>query len=402
MAKGFDQKRLSAVASLADSYVERGKLAGVQVQVAHEGKVALRHTVGKASIEEDATLVDDAIFRIFSMSKPITSVALMQLHERGKVLLEHPVSKFIPEFADPQIWVSGNPAKHTTRPSAREMTVRDALCHTTGLTYGFFHSHPVDALYRADNLGELSQAPDFDLAEAMRRLANKPLLFEPGSSWNYSMSTDLCGALVEVISGQRLDDYFVEHIFGPLRMVDTGFAVPEADLGRLTSNYMAAPDGSNNLMRIGKPGRGSTERPAMLSGGGGLLSTTDDYQRFCDMLLAGGELDGQTVIGRKTLEYMTLNHLPGGRTLNECGQSTFSETAMEGVGFGLGFSVVQDPAAHGAISSVGQFSWGGAASTVFYVDPVERFTVVWMTQFIPSNTYPIRRQLQAMVAQALL
>ncbi len=402
MGTVFDSERLEYVAALADSYVEQGKLPGVQVQVAHEGKVALRHTVGEASVEEGTPLADDAIFRIYSMTKPITSIALMQLHERGKVLLEHPVSKFIPEFANQQVWDSGNPQKYTTRPSSREMTVRDALCHTTGLTYGFFNSHPVDALYRQDKLGDFAAAPDYDLQEAARRMAEKPLLFEPGTSWNYSMSTDLCGALVEVISGQTLDAYFDEHILEPLGMSDTGFAVAEEKLDRLTSNYIAAVDGSGRLQRIAKPGKHATTPPKMLSGGGGFYSTTDDYQRFCDMLLGGGTLDGQRVIGRKTLEFMTLNHLPGGRTLNECGQSTFSETAMEGVGFGLGFSVVVDPAAHGAMASYGQFAWGGAASTVFYVDPVERYTVVWMTQFIPSDTYPIRRQLQATVAQALV
>ena len=394
----FDNDRLGRVADLADRYVSAGKLGGAQVQVAHEGKVALRHTVGLADIDEGSPLADDAIFRIYSMTKPVTSVALMQLYEQGLVLLEDPVARFIPEFADARVWVSGNAVSHTTRPASTAMTVRDVLTHTSGLTYGFFNSHPVDELYSQDQLGDFA-TPDVTLEAGMQRLATKPLLFEPGTSWNYSVSTDVCGRIVEVVSGQTLDTYFDDHLFTPLGMTDTAFSCPEVKLPRLASNYALGPDG--NLFKLSGNGVEMSHQPAFLSGGGGLLSTTDDYQRFCDMLLNGGTLDGRRVLGRKTIEFMASNHLPGGRTLNDMGQSTFSETVMEGMGFGLGFSVVVDPAAHGALTSAGEFAWGGAASTAFFIDPVERLTAIFMTQFMPSSYYPIRRQLKATVYQAL-
>ncbi len=397
---GFDQARLQRVADFADRYVDTGKVAGIQVQVAHEGKVALRHTVGLADIDDDLPLRDDAVFRLYSMTKPVTSIALMQLYEQGLVLLEDPVSRYIPEFEGTPVWAGGTPMDPRTRPCIVPMTVHDVLRHTSGLTYGFLNQHHVDALYRAAGLGDF-QLPDMTLEEAMKVLASKPLLFEPGSAWNYSVSTDVCGRIVEVVSGQPLDEYFSDHILAPLGMEDTGFSVPTGQLHRFTSNYTRKPTGG--LMRIDAHDRSRyAEPPTFLSGGGGLVGTTDDYQRFCDMLLNGGELDGKRIIGRRTLEYMTTNHLPGGRTLNEMGQSLFSETVMEGMGFGLGFSVVADPAANGAVSTIGEFAWGGAASTAFFVDPVERITAIFMTQFMPSSYYPIRRQLKATVYQALL
>lgn len=398
MSEGFDINRLGRVADLVDSYVDAGKLAGAQVQIAHEGKVALRHTVGMADIADNTPLADDAIFRLYSMTKPITSLALMQLHEQGLVLLEDPVARYIPEFENPRVWSSGNAVSHVTRPASNTITVRDVLAHTSGLTYGWFHSHPLDELYRNAGLGDFS-LPDSSLEEAMKTLASLPLLFEPGTAWNYSLSTDVCGRIVEIVSGKSLDVYFADHILGPLGMTDTAFCVAEDSLDRLTSNYIRGGEGE--LVRIAKADARSTEMPEFLSGGGGLMSTTDDYQRLCDMLLAGGELDGERIIGRKTLQFMTSNHLPGGLTLNDLGQSSHSEAAVEGMGFGLGFSVVVNPAAHGAMTSVGEFAWGGAASTVFFIDPVERITALLMTQFMPSSYYPIRRQLKATVYQAL-
>ncbi len=398
MAEGFDLKRLERVAELCDWYVSERKLAGAQVQVAYEGKVALRHTTGLAERETDTALGEDALFRIYSMTKPITSIALMQLHEQGRVLLEDPVSRYIPEFANPQVWAGGTAAAPETRPASNVMTVRDVLTHTSGLTYGFFRSHPLDELYRQDDLGDFT-TPDISLEDGVKLLASKPLLFEPGTAWNYSMSTDVCGRIVEVVSGQGLDGYFDEHIFGPLGMESTGFSVSEPNVSRVATNYTRGPDAT--LVRIGGSASRLVKKPAFLSGGGGLLSSTDDYQRFCDMLLGDGQLDGERVIGRKTLEFMTANHLPGGKTLNDLGQSTFSETVMEGMGFGLGFSVVVDAAAHGAMTSNGEYGWGGAASTAFFVDPVERITAVFMTQFMPSSFYPLRRQLKATVYQAL-
>ena len=398
-AAGFDSQRLASVSALVDRYVAEGKLAGAQVQVAHRGEVALRHTVGRADVASDRPLGDDAIYRIYSMTKPITSIALMQLYEQGRVLLEDPVSAHIPEFAEMQVFTGGTPTAPKVRPAQTAMTVKDVLTHASGLTYGFFFQNNLDAMYREDGLGDF-QLPDYTLEEGMRRLATKPLAFDPGTAWNYSMSTDVCGRLVEVISGMGLDEYFAEHITGPLGMADTAFHVPADKKHRFTSNYALTPD-EPLLIVDSFDASPYLSPPVFLSGGGGLVGTVDDYQRFVDMLLNGGELDGQRIIGRKTLEYMTINHLPEGKTLNELGQSLFSEAVMEGMGFGLGFSTLVDPARNGAVSSGGEFAWGGAASTAFWVDPAEEITCVFMTQLMPSSSYPLRRELKATVYQAL-
>lgn len=396
---GFDSQRLASVSALVDRYVAEGKLAGAQVQVAHRGEVALRHTVGRADVASDRPLADDAIYRIYSMTKPITSIALMQLYEQGQVLLEDPVSAYIPEFAEMQVFTGGTPTAPKVRPAQTAMTVKDVLTHASGLTYGFFFQNNLDAMYREDGLGDF-QLPDYTLEEGMRRLATKPLAFDPGTAWNYSMSTDVCGRLVEVISGMGLDEYFAEHITGPLGMADTAFHVPADKKHRFTSNYALTPE--DPLLIVDSfDASPYLSPPVFLSGGGGLVGTVDDYQRFVDMLLNGGELDGRRIIGRKTLEYMTINHLPEGKTLNELGQSLFSEAVMEGMGFGLGFSTLVDPARNGAVSSGGEFAWGGAASTAFWVDPAEEITCVFMTQLMPSSSYPLRRELKATVYQAL-
>ena len=396
---GFDSQRLARVAALVDRYVAEGKLAGAQVQVAHRGEVALRHTVGRADVASDRPLGDDAIYRIYSMTKPITSIALMQLYEQGRVLLEDPVSAYIPEFAEMQVFTGGTPTAPKVRPAQTVMTVKDVLTHASGLTYGFFFQNNLDAMYREDGLGNF-ELPDYTLEEGMRLLAAKPLAFDPGTAWNYSMSTDVCGRLVEVISGMGLDEYFAEHITGPLGMADTAFHVPADKKHRFTSNYALTPD-EPLLIVDSFDASPYLSPPVFLSGGGGLVGTVDDYQRFVDMLLNGGELDGRRIIGRKTLEYMTINHLPEGKTLNELGQSLFSEAVMEGMGFGLGFSTLVDPARNGAVSSGGEFAWGGAASTAFWVDPAEEITCVFMTQLMPSSSYPLRRELKATVYQAL-
>ena len=399
MSEGFDTDRLQRVVELCERYVDDGRFPCAQVQVAHRGKVALRHTTGHADVESGRALRDDAIFRIYSMTKPITSVALMQLYERGLFLLEDPVADYLPEFAAPTVLTGGRLQRPVTRPALTTMTVKHVLTHTSGLTYGFHNQNNLDAMYREQGLGDF-RLPDYDLAEAMVRLAALPLQFDPGTAFNYSMSTDVCGRLVEVLSGQSLDRYIADNITGPLGMVDTAFHVDPTAADRFTSNYATVGDQIRARIDAFDDSR-YLQPPRFLSGGGGLVGTVDDYQRFADMLLAGGSLDGERVIGRKTLEYMTTNHLPLGKTLNDLGQSTFSEAVMDGMGFGLGFSVLVDPAENGAIGSVGEFAWGGAASTAFWVDPVEEVTCVFMTQFLPSSQYPIRRQLRATVYQAL-
>lgn len=397
---GFDSNRLDRIGAMGRRYVDDGKLPCAVVQVARKGEVVYRDAYGQADVASGMPVSEDTIFRIYSMTKPITSVVLMQLYEEGELLLEDPVERYLPAFANMQVWSGGSDQAPQTVPASRAMTIRDILTHTSGLTYGFMRQHPLDAIYREQKLGDFVVAP-YSLTEVVERLGALPLLFEPGTSWNYSMSTDVCGAVIEAITGQTLVDAFQERVFDPLGMPDTGFWVAQENASRLASSY--ARGANKELLQIDS---GATspylQRPDMLSGGGGLVSTVDDYQRFCSMLLAGGTLDGNRIIGRKTLDYMAQNHLPGGALLNELGQSLFSEVAMDGQGFGLGFSVMMSPAANGTVSSAGEFAWGGAASTAFWIDPVEELTVIFLTQLIPSSTYPLRRQLRAAVYQALL
>jgi len=395
----IDPARLENVSAMTHRYVDEGRLPFVTTAVLHRGEEVYRDAYGWADCAEQRPIAEDSIVRIFSMTKPLTSLALMQLYEQGLVLLENPVGRFIPELADLRVWTGGTEEAPETEPAHGPITVQHLLTHTAGFTAGFQYGHPVGGLYRAHGLGDL-RPPRHDLAGAMEVLGGLPLVSQPGTRFHYGMSTDVVGRLVEVISGQDLDEYLAEHVLGPLKMVDTGFCVPESEVPRLVSNYLRTPD--EKMLRVDTPSvERHSRRPTFLSGAGGLVSTLDDYLRFCRMLLGGGELDGTRVIGRATLDFMRQNHLPGGRSLNELGQDTFAEVAMEGMGFGLGFSVLLDPAQNGAIGSVGEYSWGGAASTVFWIDPALDLAVVFLTQLVPSNTYPIRRQLRATVYGAL-
>lgn len=395
----FDDHRLSRIGDVGRRYVDAQKIPCSVVQVADSNDVLYTDTYGWADVQEQTPITLDSIFRIYSMTKPITSIVLMQLYEEGEFLLEDPLEKFLPEFANPTVMTGGSDLAPTTRPASRSITIRDILTHCSGLTYGFFRQTPLDARYREQGLGDFA-TPDYSLREGMKRLAAEPLLFDPGTSWNYSMSTDVCGAVVEVITDMTLAQAFAERVFNPLSMLNTGFSVPAADTDKFTSLYASLKPGEMNRIDASTTSA-YLEAPAFLSGGGGLVSTIGDYQRFASMLLAGGIADGQRLIGRRTLEFMATNHLPGGKLLNELGQSLFAEVAMDGMGFGLGFSVVEDPAANGSLCSPGEFGWGGAASTAFWIDPVEDVTAIFMTQFLPSSTYPLRRELRAAVYQAL-
>jgi len=394
---GCSSERLGRLDAVLHRYVDQEKIPGVQTLVSRRGQLVHRDCYGFRDIENGRKVEPDTLYRIYSMTKPITSVALMMLYEQGHFLMENPVSRWIPEFKDLQVWAGGTEDAPETKPLESPLTVHHVLTHTSGLTYGFQFAHPVDALYREQDLGNFT-SPTYDLAECMARLARLPLQFEPGTSWNYSMSTDVCGRLVEVMSGQTLDEFFRDRIFEPLGMTDTGFVVPESEVGRCSTLYFAA----GKAMTVMAPARSMTVAPSMLSGGGGLVSSADDYLRFCHFLVNGGELDGVRLLSPRTLQFMTTNHLPGGKTLNDMGQSTFAEVAMAGTGFGLGFSVLVDPAASQSLGSAGQYAWGGAASTAFWIDPAEALAVVFMTQLLPSTTYPLRRHLQAGVYQALL
>jgi len=395
---GFDPKRLGHLDAVLHQYVDKGKIPGVQTLVSRRGELVHRDCYGFRDVEAALPVEADTLYRIYSMTKPITSVALMMLYEEGHFLMENPVSRWIPELGDLRVWAGGTEEVPETRALESPLTVHHVLTHTSGLTYGFQYAHPVDAMYRAADLGNFTQ-PTYDLQECMARLGDLPLQFEPGHAWNYSMSTDVCGRLVEVMSGQTLDEFFRTRIFEPLGMADTGFAAPEADLERCSPLYVFAPGKGMTTMASA---RSMIVPPSMLSGGGGLVSSADDYLRFCHLLVGRGQLDGVRLLSPRTLQFMTTNHLPGGKSLNEMGQATFSEVAMAGTGFGLGFSVLLDPAASQSLGSAGQYAWGGAASTAFWIDPAEDLAVVFMTQLLPSNTYPLRRHLQAGVYQALI
>ena len=397
---GIDPARLARIDAVTHDYVDSGRFPCVQFLLSRRGEIVHHDLYGWADVDQQRPVRDDSIFRIYSMTKPVTSVALMMLYEEGKVLLENPVSRFLPSFAGAtRVFRSGDANAFQTCEADREMTVHDVLTHTSGLTYGFQHQHAVDAIYRSHNLGDFTPSIR-TLDEAMEVLGTLPLMFSPGDGWCYSMSTDVCGAIVEAVSGQRLDEFFEERIFGPLGMVDTAFWVDGEDRrDRLCTNYLFF--GGNTSVMDPWDRSGYLKPPPMLSGGGGLVSTMADYHRFTQMLLNGGELDGVRLLSNRTLRFMTSNHLPGNRTLNEMGQIGFAEGVMEGLGFGLGFAVNMTPAGNGALGSVGDYGWGGAASTMFSVDPAEELVFIFLTQLLPSSTYPIRRQLRATVYQAL-
>jgi len=394
---GLDPTRLSYIAEHLKGYVDSGKMAGTLVLVARAGEIAHLSAYGLADRERNRPMARDTIFRIYSMSKPITSIALMQLYERGLFQLDDPVDKYIPGWNNQRVYVMGNGPAMVTKPVTRQMTVRDLLSHQSGLTYGFLERTNVDAMYRKNGVGQIETRGT--LREMVEALAELPLEFSPGDAWNYSVSTDICGYLVEVISGQRFDDYLQANIFDPLGMVDTGFHVPQAKAHRLAANYGVAPNG---IRLIDDPATSSyLTPPTFLSGGGGLASTIDDYLVFCQALINGGEVNGTRIIGRKTLELMTSNHLPEGKDLAAHAMGRWAETTFSGIGFGLGFSVTLDPAKSQLSGTPGEFSWGGAASTVFWIDPIEDLICIFMTQLMPSSHYNIRRELRAIVYSAL-
>jgi CubicO group peptidase (beta-lactamase class C family) len=388
---GFLPDRLDRIgAHIQAKYLDTGKLPHAALLIGRGDEVAHLWSSGVET---------DAIFRIASMTKPVTSIAFMQLVEQGKVALSEPVAKYIPEFAKLGVFVAGGGGiPFVSRPPAMPMRIIDLLRHTSGLTYSFQERTAIDAAYRKTDLEHWMKN---DTQSFIDHLAGIPLQFDPGSCWNYSVSTDVLGVIVERISGQSLGDYFREHIFAPLGMADTGFKVRESEAHRIPDCY--AFDAATKMKPADKPGAESLWAKGWKfeSGGGGLSSTLADYHRFCRMLLNGGALDGVQIVSPKTLELMTANHLPGGGDLTHHSKSLFSEAEMAGIGFGLGFACNVDPAATMIPGSKGEFFWGGMYSTAFLVDPVEHIIMVFMTQLAPSSTYPVRREIRTMMYAAL-
>ena len=394
---GLCSRRLSRICPWIRAYVEAKKLPGALTLVARRGEVVFLDCLGWRDLEARTPLELNSIFRFYSMSKPITSVAVMMLYEEGWFQLDDPVSKFIPELEDMKVYRQGEASRILCEPAASPITIQQLLTHTSGLTYGFSGDDEISRQYyeaRAD-----FGCKSGPLCEVVARLAEIPLVNHPGTRWNYGVSTDVLGYLVEVVSGTTLDRFLAERVFAPLGMVDTAFSVPASKLDRFCSLYGPSEEGKMKLLDP-VDGRYVEGRVTTFSGGGGLVSTLSDYYRFLRMLRRRGELEEVRLLSRKTVEYMTTNHLPG--DLAAMGQASFNETTFAGIGFGLGFSVMLDPARAGVMGSAGEYSWGGMASTAFWVDPVEDMTVIFLTQLSPSDTYPLRRELRVLTYQALI
>jgi CubicO group peptidase (beta-lactamase class C family) len=392
---GFDADRLKRLdAFVAERYLAPKLIPHAQLLVARDGVPVHLSTQGEARSGEP--LREDSLFRIASMTKPVTSLALMMLLEEGRVSLDQPVHSVVPELEAVQVYESGDlETGFRTRPPDRPMMMLDLLRHSSGLTYEFQNLTPVDAAYRALGLGVIRA--ERGLEDFVATLGKVPLEFTPGEAWNYSVSTDVLGLVVQRLSGTKFEDFLRTRIFEPLGMVDTGFQVPADQLDRLPEAWWLHPEKGTIVFDQAGSKSSFARPPVLVSGGGGLVSTTADYHRFVAMLLGGGA----PLVGRKTLELMARNHLPGGGDLTMLSRSMFSEAIYSGQGFGLGFGVNLDPVRSMAPGSAGEYYWGGIYSTYFFIDPVERVSMIFMTQLMPSSSYPIRRQLKAMVYAAL-
>ena len=396
-AAGFDPSSLARIEPWMDRLVAEGRLAGLSVTVARRGQLAFARACGQADLVRGTPFTLDTVTRIYSMTKPLTSVAVMQLYEQGLFQLDDPIARVLPEFSEMRVAVGGNRAKIETEPARRPITVRDLLTHTAGLTYGFMEATLVDAQYREHGIDFLAR--EGTLAEMTARVAKLPLLAQPGSAWNYSVATDVLGQYVAVVSGRPFADYLREFVIKPLGMVDTDFHVSPALMPRFCATY--AYDRERRLRLFDDSVETAfAHPPAIASGGGGLVSTSADYQRFCRMILNRGTLDGQRLLGRKSVALMLANHLSG--DLAAMGTPRFAETSYTGIGFGLGFSVMLDPAKAQIVGTPGEVAWGGMASTAFWIDPKEDLAVVLMTQLIPSSALPIRKELRVLTYAALV
>lgn len=389
---GMSEERLARITDITREYVDEGKIAGVITMVARHGKLVHFEAVGSRGADDDRPLTKDALFRIYSMSKPITAVAAMQLYEQGLFQLSDPISKFVPELAELTV-LNGDGEEE---PANGPITMQQLLTHTAGFTYGFDPDDPVDQQYRE------SQALGVkDLDEFVTVLGGLPLKYQPGTQWHYSVAVDVTGLIVERLSGQPFDEYLAEHIFEPLGMTDTFFSVPEDKWVRFLPNHRwdAA---AGELKTLGAPSYDRFQNVTMFSGGGGLVGTAMDYMRFAEMLRNGGSLDGQRILSPRTVEFMTMNHLPASISSGGSGEAPgLGGRALNGFGFGLGFGLVTDVPASGVMGSVGEFNWGGAAGTIFWVDPVEDFVVVAMIQLMGSP-WPLRSELKVAVNQAIV
>lgn len=396
---GMSSERLARLDHHFQRYIDDGRLPGWHIAVARRGKVVHSTVAGQRDIANGLPVETDTIWRIFSMTKPITAVLALQLWEEGLFELNDPVHQYIPSFKNTKVWRAGSVNAPVLEPVTETMRLWQLFAHTSGLTYGFMYGHPVDHLYR--NAGFEWGTPGDNLEDMCNHLAALPLLFQPGTEWNYSMGLDVLGRVLEVISGQPLDELMRTRLLEPLGMHETTWHVPEANHSRVGVLYTAHPV-DRTAMPLPGLGDAGLQPPKVFGGGGGLQSTAYDYHRFTQMLANGGELDGVRILSPRTVKYMASNHLPNNADLTAFGRPLFAETTFDGVGFGLGVSVTIDPVKGRVPGNAGEFAWGGAASTAFWVDPVDDLTVSFFTQLLPSSVHPIRSQLKQLVYQAML
>ncbi|MFI1731534.1 serine hydrolase domain-containing protein [Streptomyces acidicola] len=394
---GLDPKSLARLDEHFAHLVDDGRLPGYLVSVARHGRVAHLTTYGHRDRAAGLPVETDTIWRIYSMTKPVTSVAALILVEEGRLALDDPVSRYIPAFAEPRVYESGSGSETVTRPAQQPVLVRHLMTHTSGLTFGFYHSHPVDALYRDAGL-ENSVPSGADLARTCDVYASLPLQFEPGTQWNYSVASNVLGRVIEVVSDQPLDEFFTERLFGPLGMTDAGFRVTPEQAARLSELYGETDDGGITPI----PGLPLHGRPRFLSGSGGMAATAHDYHRFMEFLRRRGELDGTRLLSPESIGTMTTNHLPGNADLRSFGSAPHRLPGNAGVGFGLGVSVVIDPEATETPSSRGTFGWSGVATTTFWVDPARDLTVQFMTQVRPTSSNAVFPELRRLVHEAVV
>ena len=392
---GFDVGRLKNIDHWMHRYVDEEKFAGSSVLVSRHGEIAHLSSCGRRSLAHDLPFEIDTLVRIYSMTKPITSLAIMMLHEQGFFNLDAPIDAYLPEFSDCHALIAGAQSLEQCEPSPTP-TIHQLLTHTSGLTYNF-NPGLLASGYLENEIDFYSDAGGH--RQMAEKVAQMPLAFAPGTGWEYSIGIDILGVLVEEISGKPLDQFFQEMIIGPLGMDDTGFGVPRSKLNRFADCFDYNAETSLSLRDSAKDSIFQMDRVDTLSGGGGLVSTLADYYKFTELLRRGGAIDGVRLISPRTLNFMRRNHLPG--DIASMGRKSFAEQPMEGMGFGIGGSVVLDPARTRTLGSVGDYSWGGLASTYFWLDPVEQLSVIFFTQLVPSSTYACRAELKALVHAAL-
>ncbi|MXX74293.1 MAG: beta-lactamase family protein [Holophagales bacterium] len=400
-AAGMSSERLDRIRPAFESFVLDGKLSGVVTVVSRGGQVVHVEASGHQDVEAGEPMTEDTIFRMYSMTKPIASAALMILWEEGHFLLSTPLAQVLPEFADTQVYVSGDGDDMETEPPRRPIVIRDLMTHTSGLTYTFIPS-PVAASYAAAGLeGSADAVPHDDLAHYVRDLAKQPLLVHPGTAWNYSVGLEVAGRVVEVVSGQSFRDFLKERIFDPLGMVDTDFHVPDEKLDRLAVNYAPTPEGG--IAVFDDPETSAYRRaPKVEMGGSGLVATAGDYLRFAQMLANGGELDGARILGTQTVALMMDNHLGSAYGPSPMSSLNLDMGMSEGMGYGLGGYSITDTGLTGLPASPGTYGWGGAASTDFLVDPEEELVAMVLTQLLPTGTYPLRPTMEVLTYQAIV